>query len=156
MAFLVTAFQQEIPPAAVVEKTPMLKPDSSTDYSADIAAALATQGGHLSIGRGGFTLHYRDGAMLSGYDCGAIKARCIAAGLPVIDSRCVSFDVVVQLTLGGPLVAVGREPEPAPWHGLSYAPLYAVAMGYAAAGAKIWNIPGGRSHARAGRTGTTP
>lgn len=120
----------------------MLKPDSSTDYSPDIAAALATQGGHLSIGRGGFTLHYRDGAMLSGYDCGAIKAQCIAAGLPVIDSRCVSFDVVVQLTLGGPLVAVGREPEPAPWHGLSYAPLHAIAMRYAAAGAKIWNIPG--------------
>ncbi len=28
-----------------------------------------------------------------------------------------------NLTLGGPLVAVGREPAPAPWHGLSYAPL---------------------------------
>ncbi|MEX0408747.1 hypothetical protein ABGN05_24180 [Aquibium sp. LZ166] len=47
-----------------------------------------------------------------------------------------------NLTLGGPLVAVGREPAPAPWHGLSYAPLQAVAIRYAAAGAEIWNIPG--------------
>lgn len=44
-----------------------------------------------------------------------------------------------NLTLGGPLVAVGR--EPAPWHGLSSAPLQAVAIRYAAAGAEIWNIP---------------
>ncbi|MBP0440479.1 hypothetical protein [Tianweitania sediminis] len=120
----------------------MLKPACSTDYSADIESALATEGGHLSIGRGGFTLHYRNGAMLSGYDCEAIKAHCIAAGLPIIDSRCVAFDVVVQLTLGVPLVAVGRKPEPAPWHGLSYAPLHVVAARYAAAGAEIWNIPG--------------
>ena len=119
----------------------MLQQQSTPDYSADIAAALATQGGHLSIGRGGFTLHYRDGAMLSGYGCEPIKTQCIAAGLPVIDSRCVAFDVVVHLTLRGPLVAVGREPDAAPWHGLSYAPLHAVAARYAAAGAEIWNIP---------------
>ncbi|MRX36920.1 hypothetical protein [Aminobacter sp. MDW-2] len=115
---------------------------STPDYSADIDAALTTQGGHLSIGRGGFTLHYRNGAMLSGYGCKAIKAQCIAAGLPVIDSRCVAFDVVVYLTLQGPLVAVGREPEPAPWQGLSYAPLHVVAARYAAAGAEVSNIPG--------------
>lgn len=47
----------------------MLQKKSTSDYSADIAAALATPGGHLSIGRGGFTLHYRNGAMLSGYGC---------------------------------------------------------------------------------------
>lgn len=120
----------------------MRQPKTTTDYSPDIAAALATPGGHLSIGCGGFTLHYSNGAMLSGYDCEAIKTQCIAAGLPIIDSRCVAFDLVVQLTLGGPLVAVGREPEPAPWHGLSDAPLQAVAIRYAAAGAEIWNIPG--------------
>jgi hypothetical protein len=120
----------------------MLQPKSTRDYSVDIAAALATQGGHLTIGRGGFTLHYSNGAVLSGYGCEAIKARCIAAGLPVIDSRCVAFDIVMRLTLGGPLVAVGREPEPSPWHGLTYAPLHAVAVRYAAAGAEVWNIPG--------------
>lgn len=120
----------------------MQQPMTAKDYSADIAAALATPGGHLSIGRGGFTLHYSHSAMLSGYGCEAIKAQCIAAGLPIIDSRGVAFDVVVHLTLGGPLVAVGREAEPAPWHGLSYAPLRAVALRYAAAGAEVWNIPG--------------
>lgn len=120
----------------------MQQPLSTADYSADIAAALATPGGHLSIGRGGFTLHFHDDAMLSGSGCEAIKSQCIAAGLPIIDSRCVAFDVVVHLTLGGPLVAVGREPEPAPWHGLSYAPLQAVALRYAAAGAEVRNIPG--------------
>ena len=49
--------------------------------------------------------------------------------------------VLLALNLRGPLVAVGREPDAAPWHGLSYAPLHAVAARYAAAGAKIWNIP---------------
>lgn len=120
----------------------MLQQQSLTDYSADIAVALATPGGHLSIGRGGFTLHYSNGSMLTGYACEALKTQCIASGLPVIDSRCVAFDVVVQLTLGCPLVAVGREPEPAPWHGLAYATLHAVAIRYAAVGAEIWNIPG--------------
>jgi hypothetical protein len=115
---------------------------NSSDYTADIASALATEGGHLTVGRGGFTLHYRNGAMLSGYGCEEIRAKCIEAGLPVIDSRNVDFDMVLQLTLRGPLVAVGREPEPAPWHGLSYAPLSAVAAAYAAAGAEVWNIAG--------------
>ncbi|WP_206079194.1 hypothetical protein [Allomesorhizobium camelthorni] len=99
----------------------MLKPVSATDYSADIESALATEGGHLSVGRGGFTLHYHYGATLSGYACEAIKAQSIAAGLPVIDSRLVDLGAALQLAVNGPLVAVGREPDPAPWHGLSYA-----------------------------------
>jgi hypothetical protein len=140
MAFVVTAFQAANPAASHRGDPIMLQ--STRDYSADIYAALATQGGHLSIGRGGFTLHYGDGAMLAGYGWEAIKAQCIAAGLPVIDSRCVAFDVVAHLTLAGPLVAVDREPEPAPWHGLSFAPLRAVAARYAAAGAEVRNIPG--------------
>lgn len=119
----------------------MLKPGSTSDYSADIASAFATEGGHLSIGRGGFILHYRNGAMLSGYDCEAIKAQSIAVGLPVIDSRLVEFVAAAQLAVKGPLVAVGREPDPAPWHSLSYAPLSAVAAAYVAAGAEVWNIP---------------
>ena len=119
----------------------MLQQHFTTDHSADIAAALETPGGHLSLGRGGFILHFGYGAMLSSYDCDAIKAQSIAAGLPVIDGRCVAFEVVAQLTLGRPLVAFGREPEPALWHGLSYTPLQVVAIRYAAAGAEIWNIP---------------
>jgi hypothetical protein len=67
----------------------MRKSDNPTsrDYDDYVASALGTEGGHLSIGRGGFTLYYAHGARLSGYDCEQVKACCIAAGLPVIDSR---------------------------------------------------------------------
>ena len=115
---------------------------TTTDYSDDIASALATESGYLAVGRGGFILHFRNGAMRSGYDCEAIKAQCIAAGLPVIDSRSVDFGAAAGLALNGPMAAVGRKPDPAPWHGLSYAPLSAIAAAYAAAGAEVWNFPG--------------
>lgn len=61
-----------------------------------IARALLTPGGHLAIGRGGYTLHY-DHSRLSGYDCDQMKAKAIAAGLPVIDSRLVPFGIVAKL-----------------------------------------------------------
>ena len=111
------------------------------DYGDYIASALRTDGGHLSIGRGGFTLYYARGARLSGYDCDEIKACCIAAGLPVIDSRKVAFEDVVHLAIRGPMVAVGEEASPPPYHALSYAPLATIAETYAAAGAEVFNIP---------------
>jgi hypothetical protein len=45
----------------------MRKSDDPTlrDYEDYIASALRTEGGHLSIGRGGFTLFYASGARLS-------------------------------------------------------------------------------------------
>ena len=71
------------------------------EYDAYIARALATEGGHLSIGRGGATLHFERGR-LSGCSEDAIKTAAIAAGLPVIDSRnvsCCRFDgQAVRLT----------------------------------------------------------
>src|SRR5713101_296318 len=69
--------------------TTMRKSDDPAlrDYDDYVASALRTEGGHLSIGRGGFILWYAGGARLSGYDCEQIKGCCIAAGLPVIDSR---------------------------------------------------------------------
>ena len=68
------------------------------NYGETIAKALATEGGHLFIGRGGFSLHYEAG-WLSGYDCETVKAAAIAAGLPVIDSRMVDFGKVADLAL---------------------------------------------------------
>jgi hypothetical protein len=50
------------------------------DYDDYVASALRTEGGHLSIGRGGFILYYAEGARLRGYDCEPIKACRIAAG----------------------------------------------------------------------------
>lgn len=111
-------------------------------YKHDIDAALKTAGGHLSIGRGGFTLHYGNGARLSGYDIEPIKTECIAAGLPVIDSLAAPFDAVAELGIRGPMIAVGRDPDPEPWHSLSFASLQAIARNYAEAGAEVWNVPG--------------
>ena len=108
-------------------------------YDSEIARAIATPGGHLSIGRGGFTLHYEN-ARLEGYDCETIKRAAIAAGLPVIDSRCVPFALVAKLAVKGPMVAVNSPPSPPPWHGFSCAPLAAVAAAYRAAGAEVFNI----------------
>jgi hypothetical protein len=109
-------------------------------YGDYISSALRTEGGHLSIGRGGFTLYYSRGARLNGYNCETIKACCIAAGLPVIDSRVVALEDVVRLAVRGPMVAVGEEASPAPYHALSFAPLCAVAQAYRAAGAEVFNV----------------
>jgi len=114
---------------------------ANRDYDAYITRALATEGGHLSIGRGGFTLWYARGCRLSGYECKAVKEAAIAAGLPVIDSRAVAFDAVAALAIGGPMVAVGEPASPAPWHSLSYAPLAHVAQAYREAGAEVFNVP---------------
>jgi hypothetical protein len=117
------------------------------DHSEDIAHALVTQGGYLSIGRYGFTLHFGAGIMLSGYDCDGIKAECIAAGLPIIDSREAPFEKLVRMVLRGPIVAVGRAPDPEPYHALSFAPLAYVAELYRSIGADVRNLPAGRDAA---------
>jgi hypothetical protein len=110
------------------------------DYDDYVASALCTKGGHLSIGHGGFILYYAGGARLSGYDCDPIKACCIDAGLPVIDTRMVAFEEVVRVAVRGPMVAVGESPSPQPYHALSYAPLATVASAYRAAGAEVFNM----------------
>ena len=114
-------------------------------YDGYIARALATPGGHLSVGRGGFTIHFEN-ARLEGYDCETVKEAAIAAGLPVIDSRCVPFDLAAKLAVRGPMIAVNTAPSPRPWHGFSYAPLVAVAAAYRRAGAEVFNIADGDEH----------
>ncbi len=126
---------------------------SQGDYDAYIASAVKTEGGHLSIGRGGFILHFGNGSRLSGYDCDHIKVCCIEAGLPVIDSRMADFDDVVRLSVNGPVVAIGGDADPPPWHTLSFAPLGVVAKAYQEAGAEVFNIP---HAARETKTGEAP
>lgn len=111
-------------------------------HDTHIAQALTARGGHLTLGRGGFCLYFASSSTLSGYDCEPMKAACIAASLPVIDSRHVDFAVVVRLAVHGPMVAVEREPDPGPWHAFSSVPLEVVAEVYARAGAEVWNVPG--------------
>lgn len=59
----------------------------------------------------------------------------------MIDSLGVEFDRVADIVVRGPIVAVGCDPDPQPWHALSFFPLRHVATNYAAAGAEIWNMP---------------
>jgi hypothetical protein len=106
-----------------------------------IERAKETEGGHLTIGRGGFTLHFDDGCTLSGYDIDRIKALCIAAGLPVIDSLCVAFDTVAELAISGPMVAVGSAPKFFLSRAFSYVALDEWVAAYRAAGAEIYNMP---------------
>ncbi len=120
---------------------PHIAPEAEERYGHHIREALTTEGGHLAIGRGGFTLYFARGAYLSGHDCDTIKTACIAAGLPVIDSRALPFEVVCDLAVRGPMVAVGEPASPPPWGAFSYAPLAAVADAYRAAGAEVWNLP---------------
>jgi hypothetical protein len=103
-------------------------------YEGYIAQAKATKGGHLHIGRGGFTLCYGS-SRLSGYGPDHIKALCIAAEVPVIDSRPAPIDLVAKISVSGPMIAVNAEPDRHPWHAFSYAPLGAVAAAYRKAGA---------------------
>ena len=96
------------------------------------------------MGRGGFTLYFGRGSRLSGY----VKVCCIGAGLPVIDSRMVAFEDVVRPAVRGPMVAVGEEASPPPYHALSFAPLSVVAEAYRAAGVEVFNIRAPRGPAR--------
>jgi hypothetical protein len=94
-----------------------------------------------SIGRGGFTLYYARGARLGGYDCERVKACCVAAGLPVIDSGMVAFEDVVRLAVSRPIPAVGEASNSPPYHALSDA-LAVLANAYRAAGAEVFNVGG--------------
>ena len=106
-----------------------------------IAQALTTEGGHLSIECHGFALYFGRDIRLHGYDCDTIKAECLAAGLPVIDSREAPFDKLIGVVLRGPMVAVGRAADPEPYHALAYAPLAYVAEAYRSIGAEVRNLP---------------
>lgn len=106
-----------------------------------IGRALAVDGGHLFLGEGGFTLAYQRGTTLSGYDMEPIKAACVAAGLPVIDSRRLGFETALHLAIHTPMIAVGEPADVQPWHGLAHAPLHHVAALYHAAGAEVVNLP---------------
>ncbi len=115
---------------------------SATGYADDIAAALATRGGHLFVSSGGAILYKQDWK-LSCCNIAILKPACIAAGLPVIDSRCIDDKPGLWLlAVDVPMVAVGRDASPTPWKGaVSYAQLEYVAGLYRAAGAEVHNLP---------------
>ena len=139
----------------------------ATTQASYVRQALAVEGGHLFLGPNGAVLHFAPGARASGFPCEAIKAACLAAGLPVIDCRAVPFRPLYAVVVEGPTVAVGKAPDPRPWHSLSdasaasrkcsafrcaaradaahlagFGELAHVAAFYHAAGAELLNVPG--------------
>jgi hypothetical protein len=72
-------------------------------------------------------LLYARGARFGGCDCEGVKACCVVAGLPVIDSGMVAFENVVRLAVSRPMPAVGEASNSPP---------------YRAAGAEVFNVGG--------------
>jgi hypothetical protein len=104
--------------------------------------ARACGGGHVHIGTYGVSVTYtRAGygaCTLSGYGlrhCYTALAAMVA-GVPWVDTRSVTD---VRALLGAPMIACGASADPAPWHGLSHAPLAKVFAYYRRHGAITGN-----------------
>lgn len=101
-----------------------------------------SNGGYLSLGRGGYTLHCSAHSTVSGYGCDT-SATVRAAkhlGIPCIDTRTIP-DSRIYDTISLPMVALSPdEADPRPWGSLSRAPLPVVAYLYRALGATVTGI----------------
>lgn len=118
------------------------------DNADAIRRALATEGGHLFLGRNCYALYYAKGAINRGYDIEPMKRACLAAGLPVIDARALDHELAFALACRSPMIAVGEPPRHWPlsqeeegWGPLAHAPLQHVADIYREAGAEVSNLP---------------
>jgi hypothetical protein len=107
-----------------------------------VRAVRGTPGGHVVIAGGGATVSYtRPGygeCRLHGYGlatCAAALA-AMASGVPWVDLRRVDVGVLLR----APLIAVGREPDPAPWGPIDHAPLAHVFRLYRDHGGIVGNI----------------
>ena len=100
----------------------------------------AVPGGHLSVGRRGYRLDFKQGTTNSGYDIEEMMAHCVAQGLPMIDTREIPFAILAMEVIRNPLVAVGEEPDPEPWSGLHKALLVAFARWYRDLGGSVFNV----------------
>ena len=104
-----------------------------------VRKTLATPGAHVSVGRGGTTIHFARGATLSGgaFERMATARVLVEMGLPLIDTTTAPDPWrVVAL----PLVAVGEAADAPPWHGLSRVPLPVYAARAEALGATVRNL----------------
>lgn len=116
------------------------KEHKSTRSHIDQLRETIKNGGYLSIGRGGWTLHIDDGHTLGHY--GGIEAdipqACKLLNIPIIDSTTIDDDLIVH-TLSIPLVGIKRTDQ-APFHSMAYAPLKLVAQRYKNLGATVYNL----------------
>lgn len=121
------------------------------DAAKTMRAALASPGGHIHIGPAGVSVeyvnHYGGCSRLSGYglDHVTIALPLLAMGLPAIDTRaCESRADFIAAVLAAPLCAVDGRADPPDehgrWHGLSHAPLKALADHWRRHGAALINF----------------
>lgn len=95
-------------------------------------------GGHVTMGRGGFTLHISDNQTLSGYGDQFFNA-CIQAGIKGWDSRHCDFMDVARVVIGMPMVSISRRNNDGMPYSLSYTSFDTVARAYKKIGAKLYN-----------------
>lgn len=101
----------------------------------------ALRGGWLSIGRGGWTLHYEKGARLSHYGGldEPIPQCCLLLHIPIIDTTTIPDDRITE-TIRFPMAAFEGECDEPPYNSLSFAPLDHVASLYKGLGATLYNL----------------
>jgi hypothetical protein len=116
------------------------------DYQTEAIAAAVATGGYCFIGHGGTSIHWENETggetRLSTWG-DAVKAACIAAGVPTVDITMVLVEKCYGISVRGPLIAitkldlarVGENPG-----ALGYATLKTVADMWRSAGASVVNI----------------
>lgn len=98
-------------------------------------------GGWVSIGRGGWTCHYKPNAKYQGYgnfDNVSFLRAALLLGIPIIDSTVVPDNKIIE-TICFPMAAFPEQCDEPPYHSMSYAPLDYVVECYRALGAAIYN-----------------
>jgi len=125
-----------------VEEARKLEQESILNDLRHLRLAIQNNG-FLTVGRGGWTLHYGKHNRLQGHGCGlddAIPQACLLLGIPVLDTTTI-HDARLDETLSIPIANTDPDPEPeggyGPW---DYAPFEVVARLYATLGATIYNI----------------
>ena len=93
--------------------------------------------GHISYGRGGWSLNMGGGGSVSGYGDSGTFAAALHVGIPFIDTRTIP-DSKISKTISLPMIS--SKPDAAPWGSMSYAPLEVVAAAYETLGATLHNI----------------
>lgn len=92
----------------------------------------------MTIGRGGWSVHCPTWSLQGDGDSEPYATICRRLGVPVVDSRAAPIDRVARASISGPMPAIGRKPDPAPWRSFDYAPLSAYLAVWREAGAKVW------------------
>jgi len=115
---------------------------SIRDHARDLRQAQEN-GGFLTVGRGGWTLHIARGHTLKGYgDVNDTIPQCaLLLGLPIVDSTTISDEKITN-TLGLPFPQVGAVPcsDAAGYGSFDPAPIEDVASLYRDLGATVYNL----------------